>query len=1505
MADFESVVSNIISVFVELPLNLLDEEWTELAWNEKYIDVPPPSGTLDLSDDALFALSEQVSAVCNICQEWYRVSSVFSSDEDNEGENCNLWKILMENGVHHKALLGWLYMGVIQGNTAVASIVQKNAALQMAKLYFNLIVVPGSKAYGIFQGGLLQSAVHCFRLPDKKVAKLLGNESSANRVPSQIAKGSRQGGRKKQASQNEEPFSGESSENQQSDEDDISHEMLCDHLSVMTDSMKDLVLMLQSSSMQSCAELTEFVIQQLCELMQMDIPGSQVTLNHVPNPQKNYPHYKYLTMYTYLALKLLCLPQHGDPVGNFTFIAKHLMPHILMLPAGNTTTISRAVSNIRDNAVSFVLHMLEGQKEDRESWEEVVYILVQNLALQVIDKTDFRLRTSHAIVTLMDTLSSKLFEQLTDWVGKLAHSQQSNRRVFALELIAALIWNERVGNRRADLLLAALRRCNDRAAAVKTRALGFLAGVTGEPPSRWMPLLQGTVHTEQADQQEGNVAVQVDHFMHMMKMLLLRLDDEKVHVRRTALGVLENVLSVGGDLLKEEYVRMLYERCLDPAVLVRKQALQCLTRCLQAHSHCDLLLRRWVKGVLPAVFDVEASVQEKAVEMVESALLAPLVYGNAAGSPELSWRLLGLLTEDSFCGYDTYLQRAVRTLAHGNKLRHGMLKRLRPHLGGPSDASVWLLLSRLALFSDLGEADFALDYWKQACDGAQQASSKTLHNVLLVIRKTAHHLPPERLKEVIGEFEQKLEAMTLSVEVVPKMVDCLSALTHTLCKDDDKWLRANNSWGAKMLEHCSSYLSPMLLERVMKPEDNFEEQVIAHLVLMGEAAQAAPKAVTERMQELVEICLSAPLPCHTGKLAPTATDSPKKRSRRSKNIGLAGPTVTQRIRAHAFVTLGKMCLQNEAFAKKTVAALAKELSNTDDIIIRNNIIFIFADLCKRYAVLVDPYLPCIMACLSDHDPDLRHMTLTTLFQLLQQDFVKLRGPLFYHLLSTLVDKEEAIRQLSSYGLGVQVYARHPHIFYQRFIETLYYFNSAGKGPQSSDGSCMVSSLTGEANAERRMTIFRFLLDHMNDEQRFMLNLNITQNVLAPCANEQDLLMRSCPDLLKDGLAILCCDEIKLRSIMASDESAEDDLGQAMLLAARKNILSHFVKRNVVENVVPVVISLKHRLEAERSPLLRHLLMFLRELMRDYRNEVKEILSIDRITASEVEFDLKKLEEEEKAMEERARRKKSTAVVPTVPQMLRTPRNMDAFLQMLQESARKIKESAKKARLHANKDNPHQDKANEKAGPERGSSEDIANQETHQLSVGGGPGKECGSEADEKSQNQSEEGPTGKCTAPAVEAKNCETDAADENDEAARRKQQTPRDSPRRSTVSRSLLKQNENIAHSTSPRITALRSGMPGKQKQKSQNHSPGVSPNLATPTRASNRIRTPRRRFPLEEMVEEASSHSRNTTKEKQNSRSEFKVPQPKKGPDVETSTPLRTSGMPPHFPSDVSAIN
>uniref|UniRef100_A0A803TER8 Non-SMC condensin II complex subunit D3 n=1 Tax=Anolis carolinensis TaxID=28377 RepID=A0A803TER8_ANOCA len=345
-----------------------------------------------------------------------------------------------------------------------------------------------------------------------------------------------------------------------------------------------------------------------------------------------------------------------------------------------------------------------------------------------------------------------------------------------------------------------------------------------------------------------------------------------------------------------------------------------------------------------------------------------------------------------------------------------------------------------------------------------------------------------------------------------------------------------------------------------------------------------------------------------------------------------GSVMPSVVRAHAFVTLGKLCLQHEDLAKRCIAALARELEVSQDVAIRNNVVIVMCDLCIRYTTMVDRYIPDISVCLKDPEPFIRKQTLILLTNLLQ---VK---SLFSRFVSVLVDPNEDIPSLATFCLAHLLLKRNPAMFSQHFIECIFHFNSYEKHekynrfPQSEREKDRFS-LKGKANKEKRMQIYKFLLEHFTDEQRFNITSKISLNVLACFVDGVLPLDMEANELLSDTFEILSCKEIKLSAMRSRPEDDlqpdEDELAMAnaVMQVAQKKLISQVQKKHFIENTIPIITSLKTLLEQNRLPVLRELMSYLREVMKDYKNEVKEFFAMDKQLAAELEYDMKKYEEQ--------------------------------------------------------------------------------------------------------------------------------------------------------------------------------------------------------------------------------------------------------------------------------------
>ena len=365
-----------------------------------------------------------------------------------------------------------------------------------------------------------------------------------------------------------------------------------------------------------------------------------------------------------------------------------------------------------------------------------------------------------------------------------------------------------------------------------------------------------------------------------------------------------------------------------------------------------------------------------------------------------------------------------------------------------------------------------------------------------------------------------------------------------------------------------------------------------------------------------------------------------------------------KLQSLSVVTLGKMCLQHEDKAKKIIPAFGQILESSSDPAMKNNMMYVLTDMCVRYASIVDPLLPQMTSCLKDKYFPVRRTTLINLIHLLQEDYLKIRGngKFFFRLLHTLLDPSEEIRHLTTFYIQQRMLKRFPNIMYTFFAESIFHFNNFTE--HSSFNKFTVTEkerqlfdLSGEQKREKRRSLYKFMLENMDDEHRFKTTYKLCQDILNGVVEENIKISPSSLPLIQDAFHCLSSDAIKLASLKTktNEDDTEADQAGLVLEAGKKALISGVVKKNNIEIIIPIVIALKHKLESARSPLLKDLYIYLRKLMEDYKTEVKEILAADKQLANEIEFDLRRHEQEEQEREERlARERRKSRSNPSSP-----------------------------------------------------------------------------------------------------------------------------------------------------------------------------------------------------------------------------------------------------------------
>lgn len=279
---------------------------------------------------------------------------------------------------------------------------------------------------------------------------------------------------------------------------------------------------------------------------------------------------------------------------------------------------------------------------------------------------------------------------------------------------------------------------------------------------------------------------------------------------------------------------------------------------------------------------------------------------------------------------------------------------------------------------------------------------------------------------------------------------------------------------------------------------------------------------------------------------------------------LAQVKVPASTRAHAFVTLGKLCLNDAQLANRCVVAFVKELHASPFPIVRNNIMVVLCDLAKRYTSLIDRYVVDMAACLKDENELVRRQTLMMLTHLMQEDYIKWNTSgtslLFYRyaplkiclvtrrFIVALVDESPQIREYAHcclVSLLNKKIAGGTNVFYNNFLETIYYLNDYTDHKiynqfKQSTKERTLFSLKGGKNAEKRQEIYKLFLRYLKDDQRFNLQSKLVNEILEP-ATEGILPLATAGYVILDTLSILSSKEIKMKMTrFIQSQGAGDD-----------------------------------------------------------------------------------------------------------------------------------------------------------------------------------------------------------------------------------------------------------------------------------------------------------------------------------------------------------------------------
>ena len=844
-------------------------------------------------------------------------------------------------------------------------------------------------------------------------------------------------------------------------------------------------------------------------------------------------------------LKQLLSPDHGDVSEIFQIVLSSLAPNILLDFGTVSATIQKHKLLTRQYSLKFVLLVfnyenyliishshLETCWAERDALEiedfdfyEYIEMLMQHIALNVPEKGAYKTLACDSIVQIFEKVPSELQKSFSGWLRVLSKNAKSSHRAFSVE-VSCLIFehlSKSLPNKNAyEICSSALtvlsERCSDAVMAVRAKSLTLLAHIlknaTGEKAEEVVreELLEGDT---------------------LENTLRKRAQDVKGSVRKAALLALEALsswTSKGGSMSSGD-VQLFSRLCQDASVATRRQGIHSVTEILKSEPSRPDLVRVWLGAVLPRAMDSETSVQQKAVDAIDEILFQRIVAATKKGAEDTSvWYMVSQLGDDSL----RCLQHVCHQLLSKKKIPTSLISALQKTIRkeGEHVSKCWVLLAELAPhFPEEIDVLLVLAIWKENACGRD---AKFLPLVLRILSSCSKLLEAQDLEDLEEQLFNALQQFNLPTLLVQSYLEALVSFCHALEESDKRAKQRVGKLCSVLLSACDSRLS----EFVVSKQGLSDEQLLAFLFTAGASAQASFASLPPRLATTVQTLVS---PSHD-----------------KEESYLVSPN----IRAIAFITLGKLCLEDEKLAKQYSAVFARELEVSQFPIIRNNIVFIMCDVCKKFSGVVEPYLSNLCACLRDPSVLVRKQTLLLLSHLLQENFLKWKPILFYRILSATIDECDevahaaisclrGISQLKNAGPGA--------LFASHFVESVFHLNDYLQHPsynkfQQTIRERQLFSLKGDENRGLRMRVYEILLEPLDDEQKFNTSSKLCSDILAAIVDEK-IAFKSATDLLVDTLLILASKKIKLSASFKKKQPVDESDQEENMEAVKGKLLS--------------------------------------------------------------------------------------------------------------------------------------------------------------------------------------------------------------------------------------------------------------------------------------------------------------------------------------------------------------
>ncbi|KAB5518558.1 hypothetical protein PHYPO_G00167430 [Pangasianodon hypophthalmus] len=406
----------------QLKLNAVSTAWVDAVWECEFTDAEP----LDSS------IEEEIKEDVNVFKKAYKQLQAFSTEDDN---TQSVWNVFGENGVSVKSLVAVLACFILGAKTKSSGVEQRRHSLQAASLYLLLLRIPGSVANKVFHQILFDT---CLEVVLKCWPQSSGKKRKKDTL--KCSQGdAKSGKRAKPPKKVSEEMEIDEEEEEEEEEVYFSAQDLLGMREDVAGLVRTLLKLLEKFSLRDKPQSADSCVRLFTELTNFEPVIGELSFSE----KRDVDKLQSLPELAYHGLWLLCSSNHGEGNECRRRVFHRLLYVILMMRKERAKPCllppSQAICNARDQAILFISHIVDEQKE---ATLPLLKILVQHICHQMVEKAEYRASGAQAVGKLVTQMPCHNYATFVKWLYNYSLNTKVAFRMFALDVAMVLLAQE-------------------------------------------------------------------------------------------------------------------------------------------------------------------------------------------------------------------------------------------------------------------------------------------------------------------------------------------------------------------------------------------------------------------------------------------------------------------------------------------------------------------------------------------------------------------------------------------------------------------------------------------------------------------------------------------------------------------------------------------------------------------------------------------------------------------------------------------------------------------------------------------------------------------------------------------------------------------------------------------------------------------------------------------------------------------------------------------------------